>query len=164
MAKNAVKSSSALSSNPVAQALQEVLKETYSVFLLTHNYHWNVEGPQFVSLHALFEQQYTELFQAIDVIAERIRALGDYALPHYYEEILSGLQQVRNPVGREKDKTAVSERMIHNLIEVNNRVVEAAQAAKQAAARAGDDESQDLAIERISVHQKTLWMLNSIVR
>jgi starvation-inducible DNA-binding protein len=148
----------------VAGALQHVLKDTYALYLLTHNYHWNVEGPKFVSLHTLFEQQYTELFAAIDEIAERIRALDAYALPNHYDEILQLVGTLSNPLNKERNKDLVADRMIANLIALHERVVSSAQKAKHLADELSDEESQDLAIARIQVHQKALWMLRSIVK
>ncbi|NBO18502.1 MAG: DNA starvation/stationary phase protection protein [Proteobacteria bacterium] len=147
--------------SPVAKELQNVLKDTYALYLATHNYHWNVEGVNFVSLHTLFEQQYTELFAAIDEIAERIRALDVYALPNHYEDVLEALQALPNPLTKSGDRATA---MIHNLISLNASVTEAAQAAKRAAEKAGDDESVDLCVERITTHQKAMWMLRSIVK
>jgi len=150
----------------VAGALQGLLKDTYALYLLTHNYHWNVEGPKFVSLHTLFEQQYTELFTAVDEIAERIRALDSYALPSHYDDILSEVGKLANPLlkDKEKNKDAIADRMISNLIQLHERVVASAQTAKRIADAQDDEESEDIAIARIQLHQKTLWMLRSIVK
>jgi starvation-inducible DNA-binding protein len=150
--------------NQVAQALQGVLKDTYALYLATHNYHWNVEGHNFVGLHTLFETQYNELFAAVDVIAERIRALDVYALPNHYEEVLKALQNLSNPLNKDTAKGDVADRMIRNLLDLNGKVVDAAQAAKKAADKAGDDETQDLMVERIQIHQKASWMLRSIIK
>lgn len=163
MAKSSAKVTK-LHANPVAESLQLLLKDTYALYLLTHNYHWNVEGPKFVSLHTLFEQQYTEMFAAIDEIAERIRALDAYALPDHYGEILQTVKHLSNPLNKEIDKDKAADRMIANLIALHEAVVKSAQAAKKAAVKAGDDESQDMAIGRIQIHQKSLWMLKSIVK
>lgn len=163
MARPAPRSASKPAQSP-AQALQGLLKDTYALYLLTHNYHWNVEGPKFVSLHTLFEQQYTEMFTAIDEIAERIRALDSYALPNHYNDILEAVANLSNPLAKERNKDAVADRMIANLIALHERVVAAAQAAKAAAGAAEDEESEDIAIARIQVHQKALWMLRSIVK
>lgn len=160
----AVSKASASAKNPVAAAFQTMLKDTYALYLLTHNYHWNVEGPKFVSLHTFFEQQYTELFAAIDEIAERIRALDAYALPEHYEEILRSVAKLTNPMARAKSKDDVADLMIGNLITLHEQVVASAQKAKRAAGDAEDEESEDLAIGRIQVHQKAIWMLRSIVK
>ena len=150
--------------NPVADALQDFLKHTYSLYLITHNYHWNVEGPKFFSLHTLFEQQYNELFAAIDVIAERIRVLDVYALPNHYGEIFEALANLSNPLHKETDKDAVADRMVRNLVEYHQKVIESAQELKHKASKHEDDESEDLAVQRIQVHQKAVWMLRSILK
>ena len=150
--------------NPVAQALQGMLKDTYALYLATHNYHWNVEGHQFVGLHTLFETQYNELFTAIDTIAERIRALDVYALPNHYEEVLKALQSLSNPLNKDTAKGDVADRMVRNLLELNEKVVTSAQAVKKATEKNGDDETQDLMVERIQVHQKACWMLRSVIK
>lgn len=162
--KTSAKSLKLVASNPVAAALQPVLRDSYVLYLLTHNYHWNVEGPQFLSLHTLFEQQYTELFTAIDAIAERIRALDAYALPDEYGDILQAVSKLTNPMAKEKSKSAVAERMIANLITLHERVVASAQKAKEVADDLDDEESEDIAIGRIGVHQKALWMLKSLLK
>lgn len=148
----------------VADALQNVLKDTYALFLLKHNYHWNVEGPKFISLHGLFEQQYTELFAAIDEIAERIRALDAYALPNHYSDILENVAKLSNPILKIKNKDAAANQMIHNLIKLHEAVVKSAQIAKELADDIDDEESEDIAIARIQIHQKAIWMLKSIIK
>lgn len=145
----------------VIQGLQNVLTSTYGVYLATHNYHWNVEGPQFVSLHSLFEQQYNALFQAIDVIAERIRALGDYALPFEGDNIVQALKSISNALNKETDANARGHRMVQNLLVLNEEAVTACQTAKHAAQKAEDDETENLMVERITAHQKALWLLRS---
>lgn len=152
------------STHAVAETLQSLLKDTYALFLLTHNYHWNVEGPKFIGLHALFEQQYTELFTAIDEIAERIRALDSYALPQHYGDILTSVARLSHPVLKSKSKDEAADQMIANLITLHERVVKSAQLAKNCAAKAEDEESEDIAIARVQVHQKAIWMLKSIIK
>lgn len=147
--------------SPVTQSLQGLLKDTYALYLATHNYHWNVEGANFVGLHTLFEQQYTELFAAIDEIAERIRALDAYALPNHYEDVLKALTALPNPLQKSGDRTKA---MIENLIKLNTKAMEAAQAGKRVAEKAGDDETVDVCVGRITVHQKANWMLKSIIK
>lgn len=163
MPKTAVKITTKKEKN-VASALQNVLSDTYALFLVTHNYHWNVEGQNFVSLHTLFEQQYTELFAAVDEIAERIRALDAYALPTQYAEIFAQVSKFNNPVGSDKSKQSVAEKMIANLVVLNERVVKSAQIAKELADDLDDEESEDLTIARIQTHQKALWMLKSLLK
>lgn len=154
----------AASNHPVATALQLLLRDSLALYLATHHYHWNVEGPHFVSLHTLFEQQYNELFAANDEIAERIRALDSYALPDGYEAITERLKYVSNPLNKDTDKNAVARRMVENLVSLHKEAVKAAQAAKKAAQQAQDNESEDLCIGRIQAHDKAIWMLSSILK
>lgn len=150
------------SDNPVTLALQDVLASTYGLFLSTHNYHWNVEGGNFIPLHKLFEGQYNELFEAVDEIAERIRALGDYALPFEGADILDVSKMASNALNKETVANERAIRMVHNLIMLNRAVVEKCQIAKEASRKASDDETENLMVTRVTVHQKTLWMLDSI--
>ena len=149
---------------PVAEALQGVLANTYGLYLATHNYHWNVEGYNFASLHALFDAQYNELFLAIDGIAEHIRALGDYALPFEGDNLTEVFKMTSNPLNKETDADARAKRMVRNLISLNEAVIKTCQMAKDIAQNAHDDESENLLVERITAHQKAMWMLNSIVK
>ncbi len=164
MAKTSTKARVKTEQNPVAAALQDLLKDTYALYLLTHNYHWNVEGPKFVSLHTLFEQQYTELFTAIDEIAERIRALDAYALPNHYDAILHEVGKLSSPLLSVKNKDEAANKMIANLLALHQQVVTSAQAAKELADDVDDEESEDIAIARIQIHQKSIWMLRSIIK
>ncbi len=150
--------------NAVAKSLQAMLVDTYGLFLATHNYHWNVEGPHFASLHQLFEAQYNELFIAIDDIAERIRALGDYALPFEGSEIVGQLKNISNPLLKEKGADKRAHMMIENLLTMNDNVIKAAQNTKKAAQNNDDNETEDMMIARIQVHQKTAWMLNALIQ
>lgn len=152
------------SSNPVTFALQDVLSSTYGLFLSTHNYHWNVEGQNFVPLHKLFEGQYNDLFEAVDEIAERIRALGDYALPFEGSDILEVSKMISNALNKETHAEERASRMIHNLIILNQSVIEKCQSAKEASRKASDDETENLMVTRVTIHQKALWMLNSIAK
>jgi starvation-inducible DNA-binding protein len=152
------------SNTPVAKTLQDVLTSTYGLYLATHNYHWNVEGENFVSLHKLFDEQYNELFQAIDGIAERIRALDDYALPFEGDNLLKILKTTSNSLNKETDANVRADRMVHNLMTLNEAVVKSCQLAKQASVKAHDDETENVMVERISAHQKAMWMLRSIVK
>jgi starvation-inducible DNA-binding protein len=149
---------------PVTDDLQNVLSSTYGLYLATHNYHWNVEGPEFVSLHKLFDEQYNELFQAVDGIAERIRMLGAYALPFEGDKIIGILKTTPNALNKETGANARATGMVHNLIEMNENVVKSCQSAKKEAQTQNDDESENLMVERITAHQKALWMLKSIIR
>ena len=152
------------SNNAVSQTLQNVLANTYGVYLATHNYHWNVEGSQFVALHTLFEQQYNELFLAVDAIAERIRALGDYALPFEGENVVQISRMTSNALNKETAADDRADRMLQNLIELNEAVVKSCQISKNIAQNVSDDETENLMIERITAHQKALWMLSSALK
>ncbi len=152
------------SNNPVTIALQDVLASTYGLYLSTHNYHWNVEGGNFYPLHKLFEGQYTELFEAVDEIAERIRALGDYALPFEGNDITIVSKLTSNALNKETSADDRASRMVHNLIMLNQAVVEKCQSAKDASQKANDDETENLMVTRVTVHQKALWMLNSMAK
>jgi len=150
--------------NPATQFLQGVLADTYGLYLATHNYHWNVEGSKFIMLHKLFEEQYNELFIAIDSIAERIRALNEYALPFEGDNILKILKMTSNPLNKETNADQRAERMVHNLIALNEAVVKSCQWAKEELRNVHDDESESLLVERVTAHQKASWMLNSIIK
>lgn len=152
------------SNNPVNMALQNVLTSTYGLYLATHNYHWNVEGENFVSLHKLFDEQYNELFKSIDNIAERIRALDDYALPFEGDNLVKILSTTSNALNKETNANARATRMVNNLMTLNAEVVTACQAAKKSAQKAQDDETENLMVERITAHQKAMWMLRSVAK
>lgn len=152
------------SSNPVTTALQDVLASTYGLFLSTHTYHWNVEGGNFIPLHKLFEGQYTELFEAVDEIAERIRALGDYAHSFDDNQIFEVSKNISSPMNKEPTADERASRMVHNLIMMNQAVMNKCQSAKAESQKANDDETENLMVTRVTVHQKALWMLNSIVK
>jgi starvation-inducible DNA-binding protein len=140
--------------SPVVEPLSVLLASSYTLYLKTHNYHWNVTGPMFTTLHALFETQYTELATAVDEIAERIRALGALAPGSYTE--FAQLSTVKEASGRTEAK-----KMIRNLVADQQAVVEAARRVIEAAEKANDDASADLATRRMDVHQKNAWMLRS---
>jgi len=135
-------------------ALKTLLADTYTLYLKTHNFHWNVTGPMFTTLHTLFETQYTELALAVDEIAERIRTLGAKA-PGSYREF-AALASIEEAGGSE---TAVD--MIQALVADQETIVSAARAVIAAAGDAGDDASADLGTRRIDIHQKSAWMLRS---
>jgi starvation-inducible DNA-binding protein len=134
----------------VADTLSRLLADTYAVYLKTHGYHWNVRGPNFASLHALFMAQYTEMWTAIDEIAERIRALGQLA-PQGYRAFanLSGIQD-GDP---EKD----AEAMLRELAADHDTLIAAAQAARDGA----DDVTASIIDARVQAHQKHAWMLRA---
>ena len=122
----------------------------------THICHWNVRGPGFFALHAAFEDQYTELFSAIDEIAERVRALGALAPGG-----LSNLSKMADMEEIAEDASA--EKMVEHLANTNRQVVQCLHRVRDCAAEAGDSETEDMAIARIQVHEKTIWMLNSFL-
>jgi starvation-inducible DNA-binding protein len=136
------------------EGLKKLLADTYTVYLKTHNYHWNVTGPMFTTLHTLFMTQYTELALAVDEIAERIRTLNAKA-PGSYREF-SKLAGVNEASG---DETA--EEMIRQLVTDQEKIADAARAVIAAANQAGDDATADLGTRRIDIHQKNAWMLRS---
>jgi starvation-inducible DNA-binding protein len=140
----------------VAEGLARLLADTYTLYLKTHGYHWNVTGPHFRSLHLMFEEQYLDLRDAVDEIAERIRALGVVA-PGSYREMV----HLASVVDAEGAPTAIE--MVRHLIEGNEIVVRTATAVVAAAEEASDPVSLDLATRRIAVHEKTLWMLRATV-
>ena len=138
----------------VVEALSRLLADSYTLYLKTHNYHWNVTGPMFHTLHTLFEVEYSELALAVDEIAERIRTLGARA-PGSYTEFarLASIQEETGSPG--------AMRMIQNLVSDQGVVVASAQAVAEAAEAVGDGASADLAVRRIDVHEKNAWMLRS---
>ena len=150
--------STKIASPAVAAALTTLLADSYALMAQTHLAHWNVEGTDFFALHAAFQKQYEELFEAVDEVAERIRALG-----HYAEGGLQRLASLSDlspmPVGRQPAKDLGAK-----LIDGHEKASEAAKAVEAAAGNAGDLEAQDLAITRRQTHEKTLWMLNSFLK
>lgn len=140
----------------VIDALRQVVAVSYALLGQTHICHWNVRGPGFFALHTAFEAQYTELFTAIDEIAERVRALGALAP--------GGLGNLARMAGVEEiAEDASADDMVKHLAQANGKVVDSLAKARDLAAEAGDSESEDLAIARIQVHQKTIWMLDSFL-
>jgi len=140
----------------IAEGLCKLLADTYTLYLKTHNFHWNVTGPQFNSLHLMFETQYTELALAVDAIAERIRALG-YPAPGTYKEYarLSSIPEEEGVPGADE--------MIRKLVEGQEAVVRTARSVFPAVDAAGDEPSADLLTQRMQTHEKTAWMLRSLL-
>lgn len=141
---------------PVAQALARLLADTYTLYLKTHGYHWNVVGPQFPALHLMFETQYTEMALAVDEIAERIRTVGALAPGSYGE--MARLTSVSDEGGAPE-----ATEMVRRLIVAHETVIRAAEAVVEAAEPLGDIATVDLATQRVLVHQKTLWMLRATI-
>ena len=140
----------------IADGLAVLLADTYTLYLKTHNYHWNVTGPMFQTLHVLFETQYTELSLAVDLIAERIRALGEFA-PGSYKEFAK-LTSIK-----EADGIPSAEEMIKDLVKGQEAIAKTARSIVPVADEASDEVSLDLLTQRMTVHEKTAWMLRSLV-
>lgn len=140
----------------VALELSKVLADSYTVYLMTHNFHWNVTGPMFKTLHELFMTQYTELWQALDNIAERIRALGHYAPGTYaeFEKLASIAQPSKVPNATE---------MIELLVKGNEALARVARTAFDRADKADDQPTADLLTQRLDIHEKNAWMLRSLL-
>jgi starvation-inducible DNA-binding protein len=141
----------------IADGLSRLLADTYTLYLKTHNFHWNVTGPMFQTLHTMFETQYTELATAVDDIAERIRSLG-FPAPGTYSEYVK-LSSIKETLGVPK-----AEEMIALLVEGNEAVVRTARAAFPAAEKVSDESTADLLTERMRLHEKTAWMLRSLLQ
>lgn len=140
--------------NPVVDALRLVVADSYALIGQTHLCHWNVRGPSFFSLHQAFEEQYSELFQAVDEIAERIRAKGSLAP--------GGLSKLAKMAGiKEIEENATANEMVGSLIDANEKLLSDLKAARDCAAEEEDSETEDLMIARIQVHEKIVWMLRS---
>ena len=141
----------------IAQGLSRLLADTYVVYLKTHNFHWNVEGPMFQTLHQMFMEQYTETWNAIDLVAERIRSLGHYA-PGTYAEY--------NKLARIKETPGVpkAEQMVRLLIEGQEAIVKTAREVLPVAEKADDQPTLDLLTQRMQIHEKNAWMLRSLLK
>lgn len=139
----------------VAQSLKHLLADSYSLYLQTHNFHWNVTGPHFVELHSMFEQQYTELALAVDEIAERIRTLGD-AAPGTYTQFAQ-LSKVDEIIG-----VPNATEMVNILKENHENVVRTCREVLSLAQHACDESTIALVSDRMRVHEKTAWMLRAI--
>jgi len=140
----------------IVGGLSRLLADTYSLYLKTHNFHWNVTGPMFQTLHLMFETQYTELAMAVDLIAERIRALGSPA-PGTYTEF-ARLSSVKEPQG-----VPNAQEMIRQLVQDQETVVRTARSIFAPVDKAGDEPTADLLTQRMQVHEKTAWMLRSLL-
>ena len=140
----------------IAGGLSRLLADSYTLYLKTHNYHWNVTGPLFNTLHTMFEAQYTELAAAVDEIAERIRALGIVA-PGSYEQFAS-LTDIEESAGGEN-----AEEMIRQLVVGQETVARTARSAFPAAEKAADEPTADLLTQRMQIHEKNAWMLRSML-
>lgn len=140
----------------LAEGLSRVLADTYTLYLKTHYYHWNVTGPMFQTLHLMFETQYTELAVAVDDLAERIRSLG-YPAPGTYRAYAE-LSSIK-----EDEKVPTAKEMIANLVAGQEAVVRTARALYPTVEKANDEATGDLLTQRIQLHEKTAWMLRSLL-
>lgn len=137
-----------------ADALSRLFADTYTLYLKTHGYHWNVEGPHFQQLHVQFMEQYTEMWTAVDDFAERIRALGYYA-PGSYAEIAK-ISQIKEENGQPDWKE-----MVQNLARGHEHIAKTARDVLRIAEDAGDDATADVVAPRVTLHEKTAWMLRA---
>ena len=140
----------------VCRGLNKLLADSYLLYLKTQNYHWNVTGKMFRSLHTLFEEQYQELAASIDDIAERIRALGEFAPGSF-----SNFAKVTSI--KEENSIPSAEEMIHNLVVGNEAVVTTARELISLTDDCEDDVTADLLVDRMQVHEKNAWMLRSMI-
>jgi len=140
----------------IADGLSRVLADTYTLYLKTHNFHWNVTGPQFNTLHLMFEAQYTELATAVDEIAERIRALGHPAPGSYAQ--YAALTAIEEEAG-----VPDANEMLRQLVDGQQTLVRTAREVAPIAAEAGDEPTADLLTQRMQVHEKAAWMMRSML-
>lgn len=140
----------------IAEGLSRLLADTYSLYLKTHNFHWKVTGPMFQTLHAMFETQYSELAIAVDQVAERIRSLG-FPAPGTYSDY-ARLSAIKEVAGVPK-----AEEMIRLLVDGQETVVRTARSIFPVAEKASDEATADLLTQRIQLHEKTAWMLRSLL-
>jgi starvation-inducible DNA-binding protein len=141
----------------IALGLSRVLADTYALYLKTHNFHWNVEGPMFNTLHLMFMDQYTELWTALDAVAERIRSLG-FPAPGTGKEF-SKLTSIEETEGVPEALD-----MVRLLVAGHEAVARTARQVFPAAEKAGDESTCDLLTQRLQIHEKTAWMLRSLLK
>jgi starvation-inducible DNA-binding protein len=141
----------------IADGLGRVLADTYMLYLKTHAFHWNVEGPMFNTLHVMFMEQYTELWNAVDSVAERIRALG-FPAPGTYSEF-STLTSIEETPGSPK-----ALQMVRLLVAGHETLARTLRSVFPVAEKASDESTVDLLTQRLQVHEKTAWMLRSLLR
>lgn len=140
----------------ISKGLRHVLADTYTLYLKTHNYHWNVTGPMFDSLHRLFMEQYTELWNAVDLVAERIRSLGEFAPGSYAQ--FAQLTKIK-----EESDPPKATQMLQNLVNGHETLIETLREAFPAAEKANDQATMDLLTQRLQIHEKTAWMLRTML-
>ncbi len=141
----------------IAKGLSQLLADTYTLYLTTHNFHWNVTGPMFNSLHAMFMAQYTELWNAVDPVAERIRSLG-HAAPGSYAQF-GKLSSVPDAPGTPPKAME----MVRILVQGHEAVARTARQLFPVVDKAGDEPTADLLTQRLTVHEQTAWMLRSLL-
>ncbi len=140
----------------IAEGLSNLLADSYTLYMMTHNFHWNVKGPQFNTLHTMFMAQYTEQWAALDVIAERIRALG-YPAPGTYSEF------VKRASIKEVNGVPKAEEMIQHLVKAQEATAKTARKLFPVVDDVNDQPTADVLTQRIDVHEKTAWMLRSLL-
>ncbi len=140
----------------IAAGLSRLLADSYTLYLKTHNFHWNVKGPMFNTLHVMFMEQYTELWNALDLVAERIRAL-DFPAPGTYREF------AELTVIKESEGVPSASEMIKQLVAGQEAVVKTARSVFPVVDKAGDEASADLLTQRMQIHEKNAWMLRSLL-
>jgi len=140
----------------IAEGLSHLLADTYTLYLKTHNFHWNVKGPMFQTLHLMFEAQYNELALAVDLVAERIRSLG-FPAPGTYKQFVE-LSSIK-----ETDGVPAATNMIKLLVEGHEAVAKTARSIFPTVDKASDEPTADLLTQRMQVHEKTAWMLRSLL-
>ncbi len=140
----------------IAAGLSKLLADTYTLYLTTHNFHWNVTGPMFNTLHLMFMGQYTELWNAVDPVAERIRSLG------HPPGLVFAVRQAELDQGRARDPPAALD-MVRILVEGHEAVARTARGIFPLAEKAGDEPTADLLTQRLTVHEQTAWMLRSLL-
>ena len=141
----------------IADGLSNLLADSFLLYVKTHNFHWNVEGPMFNTLHIMFMEEYTELWNALDLIAERIRSLGEYA-PGSYKAFSD-----RSTI-TESSKSPSAKKMIQELLDGNELVAQSARKVFPLAEAASDEVTADLLTQRLQVHEKNAWMLRSLLQ
>ena len=140
----------------IAEGLSNLLADRYTLYMMTHNFHWNVKGPQFNTLHTMFMTQYTEQWAALDVIAERIRALG-YPAPGTYSEF------IKRASIKEVNGVPKAEDMIRHLVKAQEATAKTARKLFPVVDASNDQPTADVLTQRIDVHEKTAWMLRSLL-
>lgn len=141
----------------IVEGLSRLLADSYTLYLMTHNFHWNVTGPMFSSLHAMFMEQYTEQWNALDIIAERIRALG-FPAPGTYKQF-NDLATIKEVEG-----VPTAEEMIRYLVNAQEATARTARELFPVVDEVNDQPTADVLTQRIDVHEKTAWMLRSLLQ